>query len=146
MGVLECGLIFYVCENFRVQDMVVFKLFSLVVSVGLLLLLAACSDGKPETVAPPLTGSAALFAHGKQKSRMCTACHGPAGISRVVSYPSLAGKPEDYLAEQLQAFRSGTRENPMMSSIAKNLSDDDVAALAHYYAGLPGAEVEKAQR
>ena len=64
----------------------------------------------------------------------------------MVSYPSLAGKPEDYLAEQLQAFRSGTRENPMMSSIAKNLSNDDVAALAHYYAGLPGAdEAEKVQ-
>lgn len=126
--------------------MVVGRIFGVAARLGLLVILAACSDDKPEVVTPPLTDSAALVAHGKQKSRMCTACHGPAGISRVASYPSLAGKPEDYLAEQLQAFRSGTRENPMMSSIAKNLSNDDVAALAHYYAGLPGAdEAEKVQ-
>lgn len=121
------------------------RIFGVVAHLGLLVILAACSDDKPEVVAPPLTDSAALVAHGKQKSRMCTACHGPAGISRVVSYPSLAGKPEDYLAGQLQAFRNGTRENPMMSSIAKSLTDDDVAALAHYYAGLPSAEAEKVQ-
>lgn len=111
----------------------------------LLILLAACSDNKPEVAGPPLTDAEALLALGNQKSRMCTACHGPAGISRVASYPSLAGKPEDYLAEQLHAFRSGARENPMMSSIAKSLSDDDVAALAHYFASLPPAETAGAQ-
>lgn len=125
--------------------MVVFRIRGAVASLGLLLMVVACSDSKPEAPAQTLTGSAALMALGNKKSRMCTACHGPAGISRVVSYPSLAGKPKDYLTEQLQAFRSGARENPMMSSIAQNLSDDDVAALAHYYANLPAAEAEKAQ-
>lgn len=111
----------------------------------LMALLAACSDRPSAVATPPLTDSAALMAHGLQKSRMCSACHGPAGISRVASYPSIAGKPETYLAEQLQAFRSGARDNPMMSSIAKNLSDDDVAALAHYYASLQGAEPAEVQ-
>lgn len=107
-------------------------------ALGLLasLLLAGCSDKESAgTSAEPVANSAeALIAQGNQKSRMCMGCHGPKGISRVASYPSLAGKTEDYLAEQLHAFRSGERENPMMSSIVMSLDDDDIRALAAYYA------------
>lgn len=98
-----------------------------------LLLLAGCTEDK-SAAATPLSSADALIAQGNQKSRMCMGCHGPKGISRVASYPSLAGQSEAYLAEQLHAFRSGTRENPMMSSIAVSLSDDDILALAAYYA------------
>jgi len=77
---------------------------------------------------------------GKRQARQCAGCHGPKGISRVNSYPSLAGRPEDYLQQQLKAFRSGERRNPMMNSIATNLSDEAMAALARYYASLPGPE------
>src|SRR5690606_11348622 len=101
------------------------------------LLLVACSAEAPSSATAPLTAEM-LVAHGKQKSRMCLGCHGPQGISRVASYPSLAGESQAYLADQLKAFRSGARDNPMMTSIAKNLSDEDIAALAHYYAQLPG--------
>lgn len=50
--------------------------------------------------------------------------------------PNLAGQPENYLAEQLKAYRSGKRVNEMMSLIAKPLSDDDIAALAAWYASV----------
>ena len=79
---------------------------------------------------------------GKRQSRQCAGCHGPEGISRVDSYPSLAGRSEDYLQRQLKAFRSGERRNPMMGSIATNLSDEAIETLAHYYASLPGPEVQ----
>ncbi len=99
-------------------------------------LLVGCNAEVPNSTAAPLTAEM-LFTHGQQKARMCLSCHGPQGISRVASYPSLAGESETYLAEQLEAFRSGARDNPMMGSVARSLSDKDIAALAHYYAQLP---------
>lgn len=103
------------------------------------LLLTACSENKaPEA----LSTEEQLLRLGNEKARMCVGCHGPKGISLVVSYPSLAGKSQEYLTEQLQAFRSGERVNPMMSSIARNITEDDIAALSFYYASLPGPVVE----
>jgi cytochrome c553 len=100
--------------------------------------LVACSDNGSDTAATiPLTDKDALIAAGKSKSRVCTGCHGANGISRIPSYPSLAGLPREYLSEQLHAFRSGERKNPTMSSIALNLTDQDIAALSHYFTSLP---------
>jgi len=111
-------------------------MFSLLLAVSLVI--GACSKQQAPTESP--TGEAALVAQGQQKARMCVGCHGPKGISRVASYPSIAGKSAEYLSEQLHALRSGERVNPMMSSIAKNLSDQDIEALAAYFSSLPGAE------
>lgn len=74
-----------------------------------------------------------LLAHGHQQSRLCLGCHGPQGVSRVNSYPSLAGKSRDHLRRELTAFRDGTRDNPLMSSVVKSLSDRDIQALSLYY-------------
>lgn len=105
---------------------------------GAMLLLGGCgpsSNGSPDT---GLSQEQVLQQSGQQRSRACMGCHGPQGISRVQSYPSLAGKPQVYLEEQLRAFRRGERDDPMMSSVARNLSDEDIVALSHYYASLPG--------
>ena len=48
----------------------------------------------------------------------CQTCHGPNGISRNQHVPNLAGQQAAYLVLQLQAFRNGTRHNPVMESIA----------------------------
>lgn len=106
---------------------------------GLLLLMifiTACTDKTP---AVPLSNADQLIQAGGQKARMCAGCHGPKGISRVASYPSIAGLPEAYITEQLQAFRTGQRQNPMMGSVAQNLSDEDIHALSHYFASLPAS-------
>lgn len=101
------------------------------------LLLQACAESDQTSVADALKDNPenreALLAHGSRQSRLCLGCHGPAGISRVASYPSIAGKSQDYLATELSAFRSGVRENPMMASVAKSLSDRDIQALSLYY-------------
>lgn len=73
---------------------------------------------------------------GKAKSAVCAACHGIEGVSSLEIYPNLAGQKEAYLAGQLQHFRDGERENPIMAPMAKPLSDDDIADLAAYYASL----------
>ena len=81
---------------------------------------------------------------GKAKAVLCAACHGAEGISHNLPGPSLAGQNEGYLVKSLDAFRAGTRANPMMSGMAKTLSDADIRNAAAYFSGLgatsaPGA-------
>lgn len=73
---------------------------------------------------------------GKAKAGTCAGCHGPAGISNNPLWPNLAGQKEQYLAKQMKAFRDGDRSDPMMSPMAKPLSDEDIANLAAYYSSL----------
>lgn len=75
-------------------------------------------------------------AAGKEKSVTCAACHGGEGISPTGIWPNLAGQKEEYLVAQMKAFRDGARENAQMSPMAANLSDEDIANLAAYYASL----------
>lgn len=79
---------------------------------------------------------AADAAAGKAKAAVCAACHGTNGISLIPMYPNLAGQKEQYLASSLKAFRDGQRKNMIMAPMAANLSDDDIANLAAYYAKL----------
>jgi len=75
---------------------------------------------------------------GKTGVQACVACHGPAGITPLGgAFPNLAGLTPDYLAKQLWDFRDGSRQHPLMSGLAKALSDAEIAHLARYYGGLP---------
>ncbi|MDH3062109.1 c-type cytochrome [Achromobacter insolitus] len=83
---------------------------------------------------------------GKAGVQACVACHGPAGITPLGgAVPNLAGLSSDYLAKQLWDFRDGSREHPLMSGIAKGLSDEEIAHLARYYGGLPTSGLGPAQ-
>jgi cytochrome c553 len=73
---------------------------------------------------------------GKEKSAACTGCHGINGISNNPMWPNLAGQQEGYLVKQLQAFRDGVREDPLMTPMAKTLSDSDIDNLAAYFSNL----------
>jgi cytochrome c553 len=75
-------------------------------------------------------------AAGKAKSMTCAGCHGANGISINPMWPNLAGQKQAYLASSLQMYRDGRRVNAMMSAMAKNLTDADIANLAAYYSGL----------
>jgi len=73
---------------------------------------------------------------GKAKAQSCVVCHGPMGISVNPGAPHLAAQPAVYLVEQMQDFRSGKRQNPVMSVIAKPLSDRDIQDIAAWYASI----------
>jgi cytochrome c553 len=75
-------------------------------------------------------------AAGREKAAMCQTCHGIDGIARIPEAPTIAGESELYLEKQLEAFRSGEREDPMMSIIAQSLSDEDIDNLAAWYASI----------
>lgn len=73
---------------------------------------------------------------GKAKATaLCVACHGANGQG-VPPNPALAGKPEDQLAQALADYKSGKRDNPVMKGMSSQLSEQDAANLAAYYASL----------
>jgi cytochrome c553 len=73
---------------------------------------------------------------GRDKAQKCEACHGLDGLSKVVEAPNIAGQNEQYIARQLEAFKSGERKNEMMSVVAPTLSPKDIEDLAAYYAAI----------
>ncbi|MFL6675442.1 MAG: c-type cytochrome [Massilia sp.] len=67
----------------------------------------------------------------------CASCHGATAAGIPAQYPRLAGQHQDYTAAQLQAFKSGARNNsPQMATLAKRMSDDEMKAVADYIAGI----------
>ncbi len=76
---------------------------------------------------------AADVAKGKEKSMLCSGCHGADGISSMPDIPNLASQKEAYLIKSIKDFRNGNRKNPMMNSVAQGLSDEDIANLAAYF-------------
>lgn len=82
-----------------------------------------------------------LIAHGgggAGEEKACFRCHGlDGGGDAALAVPKLAGLPAFYLAKQMRDFARGTRPNPIMTPIAKDLGEADLSAVAAYYAGLP---------
>ena len=68
------------------------------------------------------------------KAAICVACHGPAGNSADPAYPILAGQTSRYMYLELRDFQEGRRNDPQMSPMAKDLTRDEMRALADYFA------------
>ena len=66
----------------------------------------------------------------------CVACHGADGNSVNPIWPNLAGQHASYTVAQLNAFKSGAREELSMVAMAAPLSDAEIVELADYYASL----------
>lgn len=73
---------------------------------------------------------------GKEIAANCAGCHGANGISDIPLWPNLAGQKAAYLSNQLKAFKSGDRVDPMMNGIAAQLSDEDIENVSVYYSTL----------
>jgi cytochrome c553 len=71
---------------------------------------------------------------GKKIAANCAACHGVNGVSTSGAIPNLAGQHANYLASSLQAFKSKTRDNSIMSAMAASLSEADMENVATFYA------------
>ena len=70
---------------------------------------------------------------GQAKSATCMACHGMDGNSANPEWPALAGQHPSYIVKQLKHFKSGERQNALMSPMAMILSDQDMEDLAAYF-------------
>jgi cytochrome c553 len=66
----------------------------------------------------------------------CAGCHGGAGAGIPAIYPRLAGQWPEYTLSALQAYTSGERKHPMMTTITGRMRDKDMIAVAEYIAGM----------
>src|ERR1700693_6041041 len=69
------------------------------------------------------------------KAQTCAACHGQNGVPiDPKTIPIIWGQQQSYLVKQLHDFRSGDRDSPIMSPIAKGLAQEDLRKIAAYFA------------
>lgn len=81
-------------------------------------------------------GDKALVAQGQNRAAYCFACHGMTGVTANDQWPNLAGQQAKYLEQQLHAFKTGQRANPLMQNVLVDISEADFAALAAYFSQL----------
>ena len=78
------------------------------------------------------------------KAKQCAFCHGPTGVNPYAVYPNIAGQKEQYIIEQLSAFRESARHegqglvkdkrfHRMMSPSVIAVTDQEIKDLADYY-------------
>lgn len=127
----------------------------LAIALIAMLALSACSGDDGSTAAeaqpqaqasssaglPPgrvAAGEQTAVAKGKATGQSCVDCHGPDGNAPIdASYPKLGGQYADYLEHALQEYRSGVRQHALMTPQARDLSDQEIADLAAYFAARP---------
>jgi len=88
--------------------------------------LMACAGA---ATADPLQGG--TLAH------TCAGCHGTLGAPAVPYIPPLAGLSVEEFTRAMVAYRDGTRKATMMTRFAPAFSDEEIKAMAEYFAALP---------
>lgn len=100
-------------------------------SMVLLTVLCGLQAGVTSAAEQPAAGSAE---QGQAKAAPCVACHGVNGNSVNPEWPVLAGQHASYIERQLAAFKHDERQNPLMTPMAKPLSEQDIADLGAFFA------------
>jgi cytochrome c553 len=67
----------------------------------------------------------------------CVVCHGEDGHGTAPLFPDLAAQHLEYLALQMELFRSGERPSHIMNTLTRTMSDEDIKIAVEYYANLP---------
>ncbi|NRP69556.1 Cytochrome c-552 [Ensifer psoraleae] len=94
--------------------------------------------GRPGTATELVEAGRKLATEGNPSRRIpaCLVCH--ASRDRNPVFPSLAGQPAPYVEQQLRLFREGRRGGTgyghLMREVARTLSDNEIVALAAYFA------------
>jgi cytochrome c553 len=90
-------------------------------------LLAAAQDKKAGAPAP-----------ADAPVSMCIGCHSipgyQASFPQVYRVPKIGGQSQQYIEVALKEYRQGARAHPTMTGIAKGLTDQQISAVAAYYA------------
>jgi cytochrome c553 len=97
--------------------------------------------------ASPICAAAATASDdaGKKKAdEACAACHGPEGNKPVTpETPRLGGQQYGYLVQALNDYRSGARDNPVMSAMAKPLTAKEIRELSEYFSRQHGLTTKR---
>jgi len=114
---------------------------------------SAAEEKKPahaEAAAPKVDAAkgGTLFENGDTARGLpaCVSCHGAGGNSTITVNPKLAGQHEGYLYKQLVNFSGPERNQPVMTTFAKMLTDEEkhnISAWLATQAQKPGAAKSK---
>jgi cytochrome c553 len=97
-----------------------------------------------QPAAPGRPGDPAAIAKGRELFEKglpdrgippCASCHGPRGEG-VADFPRLAGQHAKYVVRQMEFIQSLTRKAPVMHGIVKDLTPDEIEAIAAYVQSL----------
>ena len=86
--------------------------------------------------AGPVQGNAEAV---RDRVEVCTACHGPEGISPVPIFPSIAGQHPEYMYWQLVEYQREADPSSPMTALVATLTDQDMRDYAAWYAALAPA-------
>jgi len=117
---------------------------AIVIATATLALCAALVPGFGRAQPPaPLTPIALAgdAERGAVLAQTCAGCHGIPGAfnaNPIYHVPKLGGQNADYIEVALQGYRRGTRGHDTMQAQAATLSDQDIADVAAYFAGIEG--------
>jgi sulfide dehydrogenase cytochrome subunit len=92
------------------------------------LLWAAEGAPKPELI----SGASA-----RMLAETCAGCHGTDGASVGPASPTIGGMNAEYFVEIMEGFRDDSIYSTVMGRIAKGYSDEEIAAMAGFFAGRP---------
>lgn len=104
---------------------------------------SAAAHGLPEDAAAmrDLGRRIALEGLPARKIPSCESCHGAEGRAKNPLYPYLGGQPEWYTRTHLELWkegvRGGTRFSHLMTPIAVNMTEEQIKAVATWYAAQP---------
>lgn len=72
---------------------------------------------------------------GQAMVQTCYVCHGPEGRS-AEGVPALMRGQKEFVVRQMIEFKTDRRPATIMNRVAKSYSDEQIAAIADYIAGL----------
>jgi len=103
-----------------------------------LLMLLAAAFTQSAAAQDTKSGAASAPGNAQAKVSMCIGCHGIPGYQASFPYvyrvPKIGGQSQPYLEAALKAYRQGARNHPSMTAVAKALTDEQITAVAAYYA------------
>ncbi|MES9993538.1 MAG: c-type cytochrome [Candidatus Thiodiazotropha sp.] len=77
-----------------------------------------------------------MVKEGRERTILCSTCHGEDGIATQPLAPNLAGQNPVYIVDQFQRFGDGRRNDYLMSNLAKTFSFEDKIKIALYYSDM----------
>ena len=87
-------------------------------------------------IAASMSSVAVRAAEAPAGALSCSGCHpGSAGVDTPVT--RIVGWPAADIESAMRGYKSGARDGSIMARIAKGFDDDDIAAIANWYAAQP---------
>lgn len=80
------------------------------------------------------SSASAEMPSGQMLGNTCAGCHGTHGNTNGPATPSIAGIMSEYFIDSMMAYKSGERPSTIMTRIAKGYSDEEIEAMAKYFA------------